>query len=154
MNPEIEFRSPVLAGSILTLWTILLALVTCFLSKLSNLLHSPMHAPIKKFVRTVGGKILLFRANGESSKDIAPKNEEAKKEVLEGSYTSGGVGLMHYWTPCNVQLEEWKRRSRTILNGRCARRQRRWLLQGVFLWAPLHVLKHLGVSLWFADVHP
>lgn len=55
-----------------------------------------MHAPIKKFVRTVGGKILLFRANGESSKDIAPKNEEAKKEVLEGSYTSGGVGLMHY----------------------------------------------------------
>lgn len=46
-------------------------------------------------MRTVGGKILLFRAHDESSKDIAPKNEEAKKEVLEGSDTSGGVGLTH-----------------------------------------------------------
>lgn len=55
-----------------------------------------MHAPIKKFVRTVGGKILLFGAHDESSKDIAPKNEEAKKEVLDGSDTSGGMGLRHY----------------------------------------------------------
>lgn len=59
-------------------------------------MHSPMHAPIKKFVRTVGGKILLFGAHDESSKDIAPKNEEAKKEVLDGSDTSGGMGLRHY----------------------------------------------------------
>lgn len=50
-----------------------------------------------KFVKTVEGKILLLmRAHDESSKDIAPKNEEAKKEVLDESDTSGGMGLMHY----------------------------------------------------------
>lgn len=48
-------------------------------------------------MRTVEGKILLLmRAHDESSKDIALKNEEAKKEVLDGSDTSGGMGLMHY----------------------------------------------------------
>lgn len=47
-------------------------------------------------MRTNGGKILLYKVYGASSKDTAPKNEEARKEVLHGSDTSGGMGLMYY----------------------------------------------------------
>lgn len=152
MNPEIELRSPVL--STLTLWTISLALVPCFLSKLSNLLHSPMHAPITNLWGLLEVRFCCSGLMMSLLKILHLKTRRPRRRSLMGLILLEAWDLCTIWTPCNVQPEEWKRRSRTILNSRCARRQRRWLLQGVFLWAPLHVLKHLGVSLWFVDVHP